>query len=301
MHIFCKECLHGFAESKINDGAVQQLICPSLANGKQCKTFVREKDLLLLGISDELQEKYTRFSIQGAIDCMDDFGYCVKCEGPAEMLKAKNLGLCTSDTCGFQFCTQCEKQYHPLKRCDKLTIDKNIFAEKKDECVKIKRLADEAASSLYLKECTKKCPHCEAHVSKIEGCNKMTCSSCGKFFCWFCLQAITGYDHFKENKACWDMTAAQANIRDRLNELEQEELTSEALALLKDQHDECSICPLCQNFNIRSNRICDIKCTKCSANYCFMCNKVLRREEDDDPNDAYKKHFEESDCYYKEP
>ena len=37
-------------------------------------------------------------------------------------------------------------------------------------------------------------------IQRSEGCNKMTCTSCGKHFCYKCGQVITSYDHFGEGK-----------------------------------------------------------------------------------------------------
>ena len=42
------------------------------------------------------------------------------------------------------------------------------------------------------------CPKCRMGIAKTEGCNKMTCTNCGQYFCFACGKAINGYDHFKQ-------------------------------------------------------------------------------------------------------
>ncbi|CAF0801568.1 unnamed protein product [Adineta steineri] len=46
----------------------------------------------------------------------------------------------------------------------------------------------------------RKCPRCTQRFYKVEGCNKMTCSSCGLFICYVCRETINGYDHFTDNE-----------------------------------------------------------------------------------------------------
>lgn len=48
----------------------------------------------------------------------------------------------------------------------------------------------------------------------------MTCSHCGKFFCWSCGAKIDGYDHFAENRECWGII--EAEIADELDDEEED-------------------------------------------------------------------------------
>jgi hypothetical protein len=49
------------------------------------------------GLDNELIEKFNVFSINQAIETMEDFGWCPlkECGSPAEIDKVKNFGQCT--------------------------------------------------------------------------------------------------------------------------------------------------------------------------------------------------------------
>jgi E3 ubiquitin-protein ligase RNF14 len=61
----------------------------------------------------------------------------------------------------------------------------------------LQKRMDEVCSIMKILKDAKQCPQCNLAISKIEGCNKMTCSNCGQSFRYQCNAAITGYDHFQ--------------------------------------------------------------------------------------------------------
>lgn len=78
--------MSSLCESKIVEGAVETLLCPSIEGGKLgCKSNIREKDLVSLNLSKEILDKYTQFCVSKAIDKMTDFGWCPQCNAPAEL------------------------------------------------------------------------------------------------------------------------------------------------------------------------------------------------------------------------
>ena len=63
----------------------------------------------------------------------------------------------------------------------------------------LKRVFEEQQSEQYLEKNCKRCPGCKANVSKIDGCNKMTCTKCQRYFCWICglvLPTSSPYLHY---------------------------------------------------------------------------------------------------------
>jgi len=90
-HFFCKNCLKQYSEDLISRGEIGKLHCPSV-NG--CKTILTEVNLRAIDVSEELIEKVSTFSINQAIERMEDFGWCpiAECAAPAEIDKVKNFG-----------------------------------------------------------------------------------------------------------------------------------------------------------------------------------------------------------------
>ena len=63
----------------------------------------------------------------------------------------------------------------------------------------LRRVFEEQQSETYLEKNCKRCPGCKANVSKIDGCNKMTCTKCQRYFCWICgmvLPKTSPYLHY---------------------------------------------------------------------------------------------------------
>ena len=121
MHTFCTECIKGYSESLISEGNLSKLKCPSVQDSAKCDSNIREKDLIAVGVTQAMLDKFTKFSIESALNNMDDFGYCPQCQGHAELQIKLNLGQCQH--CSFQYCTKCNSKYHPGKRCQNLNVD----------------------------------------------------------------------------------------------------------------------------------------------------------------------------------
>ncbi len=93
-HYFCKSCLKTYTEDLISKGEVGRLVCPSFDG---CKSQITELNLKALNLSYDFIDKVSVFSINQAIERMDDFGWCPisECAAPAEIDKVKNFGRCT--------------------------------------------------------------------------------------------------------------------------------------------------------------------------------------------------------------
>lgn len=107
----------------------------------------------------------------------------------------EKLFRCQNDECKKVTCRKCKRpvsffsrpvvnsQDHIPKRCEEVEADLKLNS----------RHAIEEAMSEAL---VRKCPHCSKPYIKLDGCNKMRCSACGKLSCFVCRQPIADYDHF---------------------------------------------------------------------------------------------------------
>ena len=71
--------------------------------------------------------------------------------------------------------------------------------EKRYGKLMLRRILEEERSETFVKKNCKHCPGCRAIVSKVAGCNKMTCTKCQIYFCWICgtvLPKTSPYLHF---------------------------------------------------------------------------------------------------------
>jgi E3 ubiquitin-protein ligase RNF14 len=82
------------------------------------------------------------------------------------------------------------------------------FFEKRYGKAMIRRIFEEHQSETYMEDNCKRCPACKANVSKVDGCNKMTCGHCRRAFCWLCcavLPTTNPYFHFNApGGACYN-------------------------------------------------------------------------------------------------
>jgi hypothetical protein len=88
----------------------------------------------------------------------------------------QKLCKCKNIYCYHELCSECGNSYHGNYECS-LNIDE--------------------LSSIAIETETKPCPVCNTRISKIDGCNHMTCTICNPIthFCWECLQVTRIFPH----------------------------------------------------------------------------------------------------------
>ncbi|CAL8365652.1 unnamed protein product [Lota lota] len=207
-HVYCRDCMSEYFQIQIRDGNVRCLNCPepkcsSLATPLQVKQLVDE----------ELFARYDRLLLQSSLDLMADVVYCPRQScGSAVILEPEaTMGICPA--CQYAFCTLCKLGYHGLSHC-KVTSDElrslrddylaasagdQRFMEQRYGKRVIQRAVEESYSREWLSDNCKCCPRCGTNIQKVDGCNKMTCSSCRQYFCWLCLgqlSKVNPYSHF---------------------------------------------------------------------------------------------------------
>ncbi|XP_040006892.1 E3 ubiquitin-protein ligase RNF14 [Xiphias gladius] len=207
-HVYCKACMTEYFQIQIRDGNVQCLNCPepkctSLATPLQVKQLVDE----------ELFARYDRLLLQSSLDLMADVVYCPRqsCATAVMVEPDTTMGICSA--CQYAFCTLCKLGYHGLSQCkipaDELrnlrdeylsaTSEGKKFMEQRFGKRVIQKAVEESFSRDWLSENCKCCPRCGTNIQKVDGCNKMTCTSCRQYFCWLCLgllSRVNPYSHF---------------------------------------------------------------------------------------------------------
>ncbi|KAH0948658.1 hypothetical protein HN011_002018 [Eciton burchellii] len=217
-HTFCKDCIRSYFEVKIKEGSVQNICCPE----EQCKfeaTPGQIKDL----VSSELFSKYDSLLLSTTLDTMMDIVYCPRrhCQYPVTRDPEDNMAKCP--VCQYAFCVRCKMVYHGIEPCkisssqqQKLLSEyQSASTEKKAEMEQhygkrqLQLIMENAMSENWINDNSHNCPHCKTAIEKSDGCNKMTCSHCGTYFCWLCgsrLNPEAPYLHFRNPESkCFNM------------------------------------------------------------------------------------------------
>ncbi|KAL4659747.1 E3 ubiquitin-protein ligase RNF14 [Arapaima gigas] len=207
-HVYCKACMSEYFQIQIRDGNVQCLNCPE----PNCKSVATPSQVKLL-VDEELFARYDRLLLQSSLDLMADVVYCPRkmCHTAVMVEPDSTMGICPA--CQYAFCTLCKRAYHGLSACQataeelrgmrdeymSASDDMKKFLEKRYGKQVIQRAVEESFSRDWLDENCKACPRCGTNIQKIDGCNKMTCTSCKQYFCWLCLSLLSRgnpYSHF---------------------------------------------------------------------------------------------------------
>ncbi|XP_056141050.1 E3 ubiquitin-protein ligase RNF14 [Lampris incognitus] len=216
-HVYCKACMTEYFEIQIRDGNVRCLNCPA----PKCTSIATPLQVKQL-VDEELFARYDRLLLQSSLDLMADVVYCPRqaCASAVMVEPDTTMGICP--TCQYAFCTLCKLGYHGLSHC-KITADElrglkdeylsastegKKFMEQRYGKRVIQRAVEESFSTDWLKENCKCCPRCGTNIQKVDGCNKMTCTSCRQYFCWLCLgqlSRVNPYSHFNDpNSPCYN-------------------------------------------------------------------------------------------------
>lgn len=212
-HAFCNNCVTNYFSVLIDEGNVNNLICPE----DKCDSEALPQQVKKC-LSDSLYERYERLLLQRAIDTIDNIVFCPRswCGTPVLFGAEEDYDECPK--CHYVFCRMCKKASHGVNPC---ALDENAMEkirevyrngssteraalEKQYGSKTIKFIIEELSSKEWLQDNSKKCPNCKAHIQKSSGCNKMQCWKCRKSFCWLCnkvLNSVTPYEHFSDSKS----------------------------------------------------------------------------------------------------
>ena len=209
-----------------------------------------------------------KVEVEENLESMNDVHYCPRCE-TIVIADEGNFGHCTN--CMYAFCTLCCDAYHSNSSCDELASKLKKIRKSKDR-------ANEFKSLMHIMKEARKCPSCNIYINRSSGCNKMTCTICGAYFCYSCGKQIKGYDHFNRDPSVRggckvfdevtdDMLFFYANVR-RDNNLPDDINVAEYYEQIRSRMKNCPHCGLKNEKMGRNN---DISCHHCRNHFCYQC------------------------------
>mmetsp|Transcript_22173 Transcript_22173/g.36744 ORF Transcript_22173/g.36744 Transcript_22173/m.36744 type:complete len:548 (-) Transcript_22173:27-1670(-) len=297
-HFACKDCLSSYCTVLINEGAVTKLRCTE----PKCKeTF--SPNVIKAIVTPELFGKYEQMLLEKTLETMQDVTYCPRCN-TLVIEDSDQLGRCTS--CFFNFCTQCLDDWHHGSRCisteDKLRLlgqaSKEGDAKSKNEMLRKKLLElknELLTQQAIVRSGARACPHCSMVIEKTEGCNKMTCSNCGNYFCYRCGQKVHGYEHFQTNQCVlFDAEAVAAWNNMMHAPIVHEGHLAMQMRLQEGQgnnnnnvggggggrHFMMIRCPTCGQENLKDSPNNHIGCWYCRGHFCALCRQVVKNSRE---------------------
>eukprot|EP00043_Microstomoeca_roanoka_P008263 m.79653 g.79653 ORF g.79653 m.79653 type:complete len:487 (-) comp14168_c0_seq2:355-1815(-) len=203
-HIFCKECIGTYFQTQIETGQIRQMVCPDV----DCDNVPLPTEIQQV-VPPEVFAKYDARLLELTLAEMSDVVTCPRdaCQKPVIIESEVTMGRCAA--CTLTFCVLCRRAYHGVNEC-KITDfvallkeykgadeEHKALLEKRYGKKRFERAAEEEASLTYLRDQTVPCPGCGTYTSKIDGCNKMTCSKCGAYFCYLCQAKLSHTDPYK--------------------------------------------------------------------------------------------------------
>uniref|UniRef100_A0A915PSB3 RBR-type E3 ubiquitin transferase n=1 Tax=Setaria digitata TaxID=48799 RepID=A0A915PSB3_9BILA len=212
-HVFCTECVSAYYHQKLQDNAIRQLDC--LNDG--CDNPATQAQIRLV-FTDKEFEVYEQRLLEGTLDLMSDVVACprISCQAPVIIDGGEGSSLASCSLCYYSFCVLCKKAYHGIESCS-LTSESRLklldqletaTASQLDEIYRryggkkhLHQMLETLKSEQWIETNSKPCPSCQAKIEKNDGCNKMTCTKCGNYFCWLCgavLNKKDPYAHFTE-------------------------------------------------------------------------------------------------------
>lgn len=208
-HVHCKECLSSHVSTKIREGEVTSIDCPSSG----CTSIINTTVIRSL-VPPLLFERFDSLLLQRTLDGMNDVFYCPRPSCQCVTLKEEDSNMSLCPKCRFAFCVLCKRAWHGVSPCKLLpgdlrelratweTLDNEgrHAMERQYGKTKLEQAFQELDSSIWLEGNAKQCPNCDSKIEKTDGCNKMTCTQCRSHFCWLCdakLPQHDPYGHFR--------------------------------------------------------------------------------------------------------
>jgi hypothetical protein len=188
-HQFCNSCLRRYIEEKTVGGGEVRLKCMSI---DECKGNFSETIIASVLSKPALDTWNSRVAQQElSLAKVNDLRTCPKCRFFAVIIEEQdykmlgNLLDCKNPKCGYKSCLLCQNLYAScaISGCDKGGFQGGVPP--------IRKIVEEILSNSRIR----KCP-CGIEFVRIDGCSKMTCSSCKRISCYICQKQAVDYSHF---------------------------------------------------------------------------------------------------------
>ncbi|KAI8962318.1 hypothetical protein F5Y11DRAFT_195727 [Daldinia sp. FL1419] len=184
VHWFCKNCMKTQAETNIGLSKYE-LTCMSMDGCEagfsldQTKLFLNKK----LRVALERLEQEASLRMAG----IENLESCPFCPYAAEYppIDVDKEFTCVNPGCEKVSCRLCHKETHIPKTCAEAAVDHGLDA---------RHALEEAMSEALIRRCN----NCGNPYLKLNGCNKIYCTKCGKMQCYVCRQTIVDYKHFDD-------------------------------------------------------------------------------------------------------
>lgn len=192
-HITCYECLQGYLESILDQKTA--IKCMMSADG--CNGRYYDKDIQKV-LSEAQYNKYIECrKVEEALqfaNILENYHICPFCSKygviieDVDKLDDGHLQM-DCQQCKKNWCIKCRGESHVPDPCGKLKTQNTEI---------IRRVIEKTIDDVAIH----KCPKCFVEFNKEDGCNLITCSSCGAYSCYICgilLKPKNGlkYWHFK--------------------------------------------------------------------------------------------------------
>lgn len=236
-HVYCTDCLKEYFTACIEQGYVNQVICPFMT----CRKPILDEELLAL-VGNKLVTRFTELKSKLKVESQPGkFLFCPRdlCQGLIERSPDDLLTVCPS--CKYAFCYVCKRSWHGYYQYCRvqepsIQIVRNYIDGDDETRLKLEREWGKKNMELYVRNFEAEesfqrymeenhnmpCPKCSAPIERSMGCNKMTCSICNTFFCFLCgdiLMQHDPYKHYASSSSCCFQKLFEGTIQEPEEEM----------------------------------------------------------------------------------